>query len=404
MFVGIDDTDSVNGMCTTYLAAKIFRALAIAGLPKLVRLNPNIPYKTRGNGAVAFQTEDLKVREKVLALVKKYSRFEDERTNPGVVFLDSETIPPEIHSFYKRAVSELVSLEDAEKLAESAGVELHKFKNGRGIIGALAALGFVGPKTFEVIAYRLAENNGKKRMIDSASVREMDKALFPSVFDNIGPDGKRVLITPKGRDPIFCGIRGVNQRMVEDAWAMIKPLEPIEMCQVFETNQATDAHLRVKTISQIKPYDCVIVAGEVTSAPRTIRGGHVIFKLSDESGSIDCAAYKPSGAFQNIVKELAVGDTVKAYGGVSKYLSTINLEKVEVLSLRGKFERKPPKCCQKNMTSAGKNKGYKCKKCNKKVSHAGIKISQKERLLTPGVYDSPPGARRHLSRPVYLME
>jgi Predicted DNA-binding protein containing a Zn-ribbon domain len=60
VYVGIDDTDSRNGMCTTYLATLIVEELERRGIrlidyPRLVRLNPNIPWKTRGNGALALE-------------------------------------------------------------------------------------------------------------------------------------------------------------------------------------------------------------------------------------------------------------------------------------------------------------------------------------------------------------
>ena len=49
--VGIDDTDSPKGYCTTYLAYRIAVDLApaveVLPYPRLVRLNPNIPFKTR---------------------------------------------------------------------------------------------------------------------------------------------------------------------------------------------------------------------------------------------------------------------------------------------------------------------------------------------------------------------
>ena len=58
MFIGIDDTDSDKGMCTTYLGAVLIERLkslgVILGLPKLVRLNPCAQYKTRGNAAIEF--------------------------------------------------------------------------------------------------------------------------------------------------------------------------------------------------------------------------------------------------------------------------------------------------------------------------------------------------------------
>ncbi|MFQ5888104.1 MAG: tRNA(Ile2) 2-agmatinylcytidine synthetase, partial [Candidatus Hydrothermarchaeales archaeon] len=61
--IGLDDTDSKEGMCTTYLGALLKDELAdfskILSL-KLVRLNPNIEWKTRGNGSIglAVETED----------------------------------------------------------------------------------------------------------------------------------------------------------------------------------------------------------------------------------------------------------------------------------------------------------------------------------------------------------
>src|SRR2546428_5831555 len=58
LHLGVDDTDSVRGMCTTYLATELVRALPgldLIGFPRLVRLNPNIPWKTRGNGAVCLR-------------------------------------------------------------------------------------------------------------------------------------------------------------------------------------------------------------------------------------------------------------------------------------------------------------------------------------------------------------
>jgi len=57
--IGIDDTDSPKGMSTTFLTYKIVKFLEKQGMqlkdfPSLIRFNPNIPWKTRGNGAVRF--------------------------------------------------------------------------------------------------------------------------------------------------------------------------------------------------------------------------------------------------------------------------------------------------------------------------------------------------------------
>ena len=59
LWIGVDDTDSLQGMCTTFLATEIVRDLTrdhdLIGYPRLVRLNPSIPWKTRGNGAVCIR-------------------------------------------------------------------------------------------------------------------------------------------------------------------------------------------------------------------------------------------------------------------------------------------------------------------------------------------------------------
>jgi tRNA(Ile2) 2-agmatinylcytidine synthetase len=57
VYIAFDDTDSRKAMCTTYIVSEFLRAgkYDLIGLPSLVRLNPNIPYKTRGNGAVRMR-------------------------------------------------------------------------------------------------------------------------------------------------------------------------------------------------------------------------------------------------------------------------------------------------------------------------------------------------------------
>ena len=60
LHIGFDDTDSPNGGCTTYIAAILVEKLSGMGVsfmdyPNLIRLNPNVPWKTRGNGALCLR-------------------------------------------------------------------------------------------------------------------------------------------------------------------------------------------------------------------------------------------------------------------------------------------------------------------------------------------------------------
>ena len=70
VYVGMDDTDSVSGMCTTYICCVIVDRLKACGFkvdgpPRLIRLNPFAPHKTRGNGAVSFKMS-LKSKKEII--------------------------------------------------------------------------------------------------------------------------------------------------------------------------------------------------------------------------------------------------------------------------------------------------------------------------------------------------
>lgn len=402
MLIGLDDTDSTAGGCTTHLASQLVKKLKAKQYPKLIRLNPNIPYKTRGNGAVSFTVDgSTKTKKIVLDFVKTKSQLSHDQTNPGVVFVEelNQRIKTKLQRFYARVVSEYVCIDDALKVADSVGAQAHGFNNGRGVVGALAALGaHLTDMTYELIAYRDESNFGIPRKIEAKSVFEMNDKFYPQTFDNVDLETQSILITPRGHDPIFAGIRGENPEAVMLAWEMIRPGEKVDFIQIFETNQGTDAHIRPKKIADVKPYDCVRLSGLVSKTPRVISGGHVIFKLEDETGSLDCAAYAPTGDFKNIIKELKIGDSIIVYGGVAKYPDTVNLEKINVKTLTKQFQAKNIRCCNRKMTSAGKDKGVKCRLCGRRVKkRENVEISRK---IKCGFYEVPPRARRHLSKPI----
>ena len=184
---------------------------------------------------------------------------------------------------------------------------------------------------------------------------------------------------------------------------MVESLEPIEYIQVYETNQATDAHLRFKDIGDVEPYDCVVIKGVVDSRPVRTEGGHVFTRIRDDTGVIDCAAYSPTGGFRDIVASLEVGDEVVAYGGVSRYVNTVNLEKLRVLRVVEKTVELKPVCCGRTMTSAGRGKGFKCRVCGGRKADSEVSLNSVEKTLKPGFYSVPPRARRHLSKPLFRL-
>ena len=197
MHIGLDDTDSTRKGCTTYVAALLVEKLQKLGAsftdyPSLIRLNPNVPWKTRGNGALCLRIQHDKnaenqIRETVISTVEEKADLEFRGTDPGVVFLEKVRIPKEIRVYAKHAITGIVTLKEALKLLKKYNGEAVGFKNGRGIIGGLAAIGetLQGDHTYEILAYRIPENYGLKRRVSEASVFRMDKATAPYTFNNV---------------------------------------------------------------------------------------------------------------------------------------------------------------------------------------------------------------------------
>lgn len=91
--IGLDDTDSrEQGMCTTYAAHLVAEQLreqinSNVGRPMLVRLNPAVEHKTRGNAALAIHTDIALDEAFVIAreVIDGLAETDDPNTNPGLV-------------------------------------------------------------------------------------------------------------------------------------------------------------------------------------------------------------------------------------------------------------------------------------------------------------------------------
>jgi tRNA(Ile2)-agmatinylcytidine synthase len=419
IYIGIDDTDSTRRGCTTYIAALLVEKLEKLGVnfldyPNLIRLNPNVPWKTRGNGALCLRVEydpDLEdhIKEETTSLVECYADFENKGTDPGVVFFTRSEIPDEIKTFAKKTITDVVTLKEALKLIRRFKGEALGFNTRRGIIGALAAIGenLTDDYTFELIAYRTPENYGKDRKVDESSIYEMDEATKPFTFNNVDRKKGRVVITPRGPDPILFGIRGESAEIVKKAFGLVRSLEPVERWMIFRTNQGTDAHLKkVGTLNQLKPYSSVIAEGFVSRNPWAVPLRHVIFSIKDKCGEVDCAAYEPSGELRNVARQLIVGDHVEVYGAIRKpgkeNRPTINLEKIRILDIAKKLTYQNPACpeCHKRLKSMGTNKGFRCEKCGTKYRQIEKIPIPVERELRKDMYFASTGSQRHLTKPL----
>jgi len=409
--IGLDDTDSrERGMCTTYVAARLANRIESAGgaveRRLLVRLNPGVEHKTRGNAALALHT-DLDP-ERALALARDHldlAETADPRTNPGVVVApggpdDADAVPDAVAGFARAAVRDYHAIDDAVALADEAGYETAHAGNGRGRIGALAAVGAwraFDDWTCECISYRERERWGTDRDVDRESVRRAADDAYPDVWDTVDRESGYPVCVPRTPCPILHGIRGDDPDAVRTVAADIES-EPVARRALFVTNQGTDAHLRsAGSIDAVRDGRAYRVTGDVVQAPETREGGHVFVGLGDGSGAVDCAAFEPTKRFRDRVRALRVGDRVTVCGEVSD--GTLKLEKFAVRE-PVTTERVTPDCpdCGRSMGSAGAGQGYRCRDCG--TSAPGKVERSVERDLETGWYEVPPVARRHVAKPL----
>jgi len=414
--IGLDDIDDPSGRCTTHFASLLVELLSKQSVewldyPNLIRLNPGIPFRTRGNGAVSlrFKAQSDTI-SKLIPLIEQMIRdYADEtypNTNPGLVVITGK-VSEEIRKFSKQALWRTIPIKLAQRIIERYNLTHFTLGNGRGLVGALSAVGNTLDKdyTFEYLAYRRIGQSGK-RGVDAESVIEMDRIMGDRVFSNLD-NANRIMIEPHGPDPVLYGIRGEIAKDVIEAASHVKSSQSAERWMVFRTNQATGEHLLNQVrISDLRPYMAAVVRGHVDQSPQIFEGGFVVFGIKDDTSRIDCAVYEPTRQFRDIAANLQKDDEVKVHASVrpesSTHGLTLNLEGLEILQLAPDIQLQNPICsnCMKRLKSAGTGKGFKCAKCGFKDPD-GKKVENKiERKISTGLFLPPLSAQRHLTRPL----
>ena len=403
--VGLDDTDSrERGMCTTYVAARVAEAIETAGgsveRRLLIRLNPAIEFKTRGNAALCIET-DLdpdRAFDLASAEVDALAEVDDPRTDPGVVVAGAtaETVPNAVADVARRALRERLTVDETVALLDRLG---YRHDGGRGRIGALAALGAYrafDDWTYERIAYRDLDRCGTPRDVDRASAFAAAETAYPDAWDTVDRIEDELVCVPAAPGPILYGIRGDDAETVREVAAAIES-EPVARAVTYLTNQGTDAHLRDGTVGEVREGRAYRVDGVVDDAPETRAGGHVHLSIRDGDARLPCVAFEPTKRFRDRVRALRPGDRVTVCGEIGD--GTLKLEK---FALRDpvRTERVVPTCpdCGRSMGSAGRDQGYRCRDCG--TSAPGRVERPLDRALDPGWYEVPPCARRHVAKPL----
>lgn len=429
LHIGIDDTDSLDGGCTTWLITEIvaeLQELDLIGPPRLVRLNPNVPWKTRGNGALALVFgQGIGSKETIGEIggkqISMYSNFRErlfdkksildriskivvnnskEDSQPGIVI--SDTYLPE--GLYWQGVRGLVSQDDLDPILSNCLT--FGLRGSRGLIGAACALAWSGyhsnPRglnfTWELIGYRDKKLWGTLRTISSESVLQVSK--LKGVFSCNDKDGK-IAMVPNSPCPVLWGFRGEDSKVLINNFNILGPEKPIRWL-LYQTNQATDDHFCFSDSLNIEDATSIWIDVKVSSRVEVIKGGHRFVKVKDFDGKeAKCAIFEPSKNLRNIVDKLEIGDEITLCGSFSD--DTINIEKLEITKLAPRYSKPPnPMCdCGKRTHSSGKNSKYRCNFCGKKYDRPSLIL--KSPNLDLGWFEPPASSRRHLTKPIKLM-
>ena len=411
LHIGIDDTDSPKGMCTTFLSYKIVKFLEkqkieFVDYPSLIRFNPNIPWKTRGNGAVRLTIKTRnpnKIKKEIIQFITNYSDTKNG-ANPGLVFFQDQSIPQSFHKFSRLALWKLISRKTAKDFISNNKIDSFYLGNGQGLVGAIGAIGYkFSDHTFELLCYRKKSQFGKKRKINKHSVKKMQSITFPETYNSFDNENDRVLITPHGPDPVFYGIRGESVKSVVLASTMVDTDEKLDGYMVFKSNQGTADHLKNELqVNDLKPYTSGFLVGKVCSKPVTEQGGHVFFSIQVGDRKIRCGVYKQT-KITKTAQDLIPGDKICLGGGIRKasknYERVLNVEFLDVIKLEKNILLTNPTCktCNKKMKSKGNRQGFECFRCgNKSFSKSSLEIPRKIqcKLYLPAI-----SAHRHLTRP-----
>jgi tRNA(Ile2)-agmatinylcytidine synthase len=424
MYVAIDDTDSQDRMCTTYIIYKIIseNKYDIIGEPRLVRLNPNIGYKTRGNGALNICLGKGEGRKEVIGrtngkIIYSYTKIKEEpdkedlidyvssmveefyvkdndNTNPGVVVSHNKFN----RELYSLALEEDINLHFIENFLEGRAM-YRKFRNGHGIIGSAASLAWPEDRyTYELLDYRYPHYDD----IDHDEKMEISKLpeKYASTFNNIDFQNKYPAIFPKPKTPVIFGVRGIVKNDLINIYEEIQKNHKIEDegYIIYKTNQGTDDHI-ICDPNYLSDMGSYAVTGVISGNPYTIEGGHSFTSLNYKNMEFRLAAFEPTKEFRKILLSLVPGDIVTAYGSYQK--GTIKLEKIKLVKKAPVYIKEVPVCsvCHVKTKSKGKM-DFRCPSCHRRYKNPVY--VEKYREINEGFYEVPVIARRHLSMPIKL--
>ena len=148
LIIGVDDTDNKEKGATWSLVMRLAKELerevdAVFLDLKIIQLCPLVPEKTTNCVSVALTVAVPRdrlgnARSAAHAFIRRHTLSGDT----GMAFLEGLRIPCEIERYAEEAKRSLKTIHEAVNVAKRNGLELIPVTGQRGMIGALAAIGF----------------------------------------------------------------------------------------------------------------------------------------------------------------------------------------------------------------------------------------------------------------------
>ena len=180
-------------------------------------------------------------------------------SDPGMVWF--EDVKPDAE-FYRKGLTTEIYEKDLPTATKSWG--------GHGKIGATLAVHWPAKRsTYEAIAWRVSENNGKRRL-DKEAIKFIDE--MDGTFLCRDQRSGSSMVAPRGKSPVLFGVRAWNKQAAEEALQRLitgADTEAVAGWMVFETNQATNDHLETATEATIEEIEI-------------LKGGHTLLHSSED--------------------------------------------------------------------------------------------------------------------------
>lgn len=223
IYVGIDDTDTLDSPGTNQLARALKARLAGRWRCRQITrhqllFDPRVPYTSKnGSASLLFEPESAS-SPPLEAMIAELRAGMRERfvsgSDPGLCV--ARSVPPEITAWGRHCQQEVVDQKDARRLAAEHGIHLEGLGGTEGgVIGALAAVGLIvtgcdgrvvqfgeypddltGPVTVDALRQRGVEvRDGTTQSRITAGLVDVGKHLRPNCRD-----GRIVLLVGKPQD------------------------------------------------------------------------------------------------------------------------------------------------------------------------------------------------------------